>query len=154
MTIQETLSQYLVQAAPVIGTLLLAVITALSARAVSWVNAHTKNTLVNGFMARLSTEVYAGVSAIEQTVVEQLKKSNGGVLTAADAAAVKKSAVDLVLANLGGDKWLAEAKKILGETDIEAFLASRIEAAVNEMGKSAPVVKVQAPPTPVQVAAS
>lgn len=146
MTLGQTVSQYGIEAAPVVGALFLAVVTALSARAIAWVNAHTKNVLINGFMERLSSEVTHGVSAMEQTVVAQLKAKTGGTLTAEDAANVKKAAVDLVRANLGGDKWIAEAKKILGETDIEAFLASRIEAAVNAMGQPAVVaVPVVAP---------
>lgn len=134
MTVQQTLSQYAQDAAPVVGTLLVAVVTYLAAQATAWVRAHTKNALALGFMDRLSEEVEKGVAAIEQTMVAQLKPADGGTLSPADAARVKQAAVDLVLANLGGDKWIAEAKKVLGEADIKAFLESRIEAAVHQLG--------------------
>jgi hypothetical protein len=138
MTIQQTMTTYAVDAAPVLGTLLVAVVTFLAAQATAWMRAHTKNTLVLGFMDRVSEEVEKGVAAIEQTVVAQLKPASGGVLSAEDAARVKQAALDLVLANLGGQKWLDEAKKILGEADIKAFLASRIEAAVQGMQRVTP----------------
>ncbi len=150
MTVSQTLSQYVADAAPVLGTLLVAVVTCLAARATAWVNAHAKNALVTGFMDRLRREVDAGVAATEQTVVANLKPADGGSLTPADAARAKQAAEDLVLANLGGDKWIAEAKKILGEADIKAFLASRIEAAVHSMSQWQTIP--DAPPAAVAVA--
>lgn len=144
MTIQQTLSQYAVEAAPAIGTLLGAAVTWFLAQATLWLKAHTKNALVIGIMGRMAEEVEKGVAAIEQTVVASLKPANGGVLSVEDAARVKQAALDLVIANLGGQKWIDQAKKILGEADIKALLSSRIEAAVQGMQREAAPTAVAA----------
>lgn len=151
MTISETVSGFIVQAAPVVGTLVLAVVGWLGAHAVAFIRARTKNVLVLGFMDRLTSEVNAAVAAADQLVVADLKASAvNGKLTAADAAKIKTDVLAQVMQNLGGDKWIAEAEKVIGVTDVEAFLSTRIEAAVAALAaSSASILVPQAPIAPV-----
>jgi len=130
MTLQETISQYLVAAAPYVGTLFLAAFTWLAAHARNWLAAHTKNALVKGILDRLSSEVYNVIQNFEQTAVSVLKAKNGGVLTVDDARAIKAKELAMIKGNLGGDQWITTAQKILGVEDIQTLLESRIEAAV------------------------
>lgn len=148
MTITETVSQLAAQAAPVVGTLVLAVMGWLGAHAVAFVRAHTKNTLVLGFMDRLDEEVEAAVAAAEQVAVADLKASSAtGKLTPADAVRIKGDVLAQVQKNLGGDRWVAEAEKVIGVTDVEAFLSTRIEAAVAALAASSASALV--PPAPI-----
>jgi hypothetical protein len=142
MTLSNTVSQFAAQAAPVVGTLVLAVVGWLGAHAVAFIRARTKNTLVLGFMDRLTSEVNAAVAAAEQLVVTDLKAASGGKLSATDAAKIKADVLAQVQKNLGGDAWIAEAEKVIGVTDVEAFLSTRIEAAVAALAASSAQVIV------------
>jgi hypothetical protein len=145
MTLGETLSQYATEAAPVVGTLVLAVFGWLVARLTAWVTAHTKNKLIIGITDRATSEAKSAVAAADQIVVADLKTKNGGTLTEADAAKVKADVLAQLRANLGGDAWVAQAQKILGVQDIEAYLSSKVEAAVHALGQaSAPALVLQA----------
>ena len=139
MNLSQTLSSYVTQAAPAIGTLFLAAVTWLCYHATSWMRAHTKNALVLGMTDRLSTEVQTGVAAAEQTAVADAK-SAGANLSRSTADKIKADVLAQVTANLGGDKWISQAQKILGVDDIQAYLSSKIEAAVLALNAPAPVV--------------
>lgn len=147
MTLQETLSNFAVSAAPYLGILILSAFTWLTVHASQFLAAHTKNALVKGILDRLSSEVYTVIQNFEQTAVSILKAKNGGVLTFEDAQAIKAKEIAMLKSNLGGDQWVAEAQKILGVQDIQAFLAARVEAAVLSLnnGKPTPAAAPVAP---------
>jgi molybdopterin converting factor small subunit len=145
MTVGETLSQYATEAAPAVGTLALAAFAWLCARATAWVTAHTKNKMILAITDRATTEAKTAVAAADQIAVEDLKAKNGGTLSAADAEKIKADVLAQLRANLGGDAWVATAQKVLGVQDIEAYLSSKVEAAVHALGQaSAPAVVLQA----------
>jgi hypothetical protein len=149
MTLTQTLSTYVTQAAPAVGTLFLAAVTWLCYHGAAWMKAHTKNALVLGMTDRLSTEVQTGVAAAEQTAVADARAA-GANLSRGTAAEIKAAVLAQVTANLGGDKWIAQAQKVLGVADVQAYLSQKIEAAVLALNTppamATPVVVVPAKP--------
>lgn len=154
MTIAKTVSDFAAEVAPAVGTLAMAAVTWLCVKASAWVHARTKNVLVTGFMDRLSTEVQSAVAAADQLAVADIKAASvNGRLTATDAAKVKADVLAQIKANLGGDAGVAKATKILGVTDIEAYISARIEAAVQALATTAPAAPVP-PVAPISAPAA
>jgi hypothetical protein len=119
------------------------VITLVFARLATFIAAHAKNTAVQGVLVRLNDAVETAVLALEQTMVMTAKAAaGGGKMPKEIAAQVKQAALDEVKSHLG-DKGLAELQVILGvhKLDLDAFLATRIEATVMDTSvPSDPVV--------------
>jgi hypothetical protein len=123
----------LVVCAPV----LTAAITWASVKFADLIKARTKNELIGGILARLTTSAFTLVREAEQTAVAAIKaardpKSPGGEeLTKEEGEQIKKAVVDK-LKEVWGVKGLHEAGKILGLTDagLDKFISAKVEEAV------------------------
>lgn len=146
MTVAQTVSQLAVQAAGPLTDLAVAAFGALCVKATLWVHAHSKNKLILDMTDRATTEAKSAVAAAAQITVGDLKaKAPNGKLSLEDAARIKADVVAKVTANLGGDKWVNKAQSILGVTDIEAFLSTKVEAAVQALSVPAVAAPVATP---------
>lgn len=141
MTLQQVLSNYATDALLALGPVIVALIGFLGVKLTAYVHAHTKNALVTGMIDRLTHEVNVAVTAIEQTMAAALKAKNGGVLTVQDAEALKAKEIAMITSSLGGDKWIAEAQKILGADNIKAYLGSLIDAEVLKLAPAPAAAK-------------
>lgn len=84
------------------------------------------------------------VQELQQTMVAAAKRrANGGPLTEADKTAIKTEAFNRIRAHFTPER-LVELARVLGVADINAYIQSKIEAAVLVLGKGV----VQAPTTP------
>lgn len=132
MTLAETVSQLAVKASGPLTDLAVAAFGALCLRATVWVHAHSKNKLILDMTDRATTEAKSAVAAAAQITVDDLKAKTGK-LSPADAAQIKSDVIAKIKANLGGDQWVQKAQDILGVTDIEAFLSTKVEEAVKTL---------------------
>lgn len=122
-------------AEPLMG-LAAAALTWLCAWASRWFYVRAKNERVKGILLRLNDAAGTAVAEIEQSAVKALKAASpDGKLTAATAAAVKDAAITSLKGHLG-PKGVEELKTVLGVSDVEAALNSRIESAVAAAAQS------------------
>lgn len=128
------------QALPGLETLFAALISLAVAAATRWINAHAKNTVVNGIMSRLLATVEAVVNELEQTVVSNIQK-DGAPLTPAQRADLLNSALDKVRTHLG-PKGIAELEAIFQPDQLNAILISYIESEVHRTNASQQSVAV------------
>lgn len=144
----QALSGYFLQALPAVALILSAVIAWLGKKAGAWLTAHTKlmdNELFVGIATRLGIAATNAVQAVEQTTVTSLKASSGGkTLSPGDVLVARNAAIDLMKKSLGGAAGVAKVQDILQVPDIEAELASLVEATVRRL--KAPVVVAPAVP--------
>lgn len=92
--------------------------------------AHVKNATISGILTRLDSYVEAQVRAVAQTYVDALKTS--GAWNAATAAQANAQALAQLKANLGA-QGIADLAGIVGVSNVEAFLTSKIEAQVHAL---------------------
>lgn len=113
----------------------------------NYIAAHTKNEFLKGALIRLDDTILAVVREIEQTVIIGLKAASAdGVVTPEEIADIKKQALDTVRAHLG-PKGLADLAKVFGleGTALDAFISTKIEAAVHSLHAEAPAVDPSSP---------
>lgn len=118
--------------APVLGTVLVAVLTWLGARLASLITANIHNVYLRGVLVRADDAVITAVKEVGQIYVDELKKANvDGVLTADEKAQAKKNAVAKAKEYLG-PKGLILIEQVLGLTGsaLDGFLGGKVEAAV------------------------
>lgn len=128
-TILPMLAQALVPA-------IMALVTWLLVRGTQWLQAHTKNAYMQGVLGRLGLFVTTTVQQLEQTIVADLKATDGK-WTPEVAAKVKADALAQVK-QLMGKTGLVELEKVLGiqTGDVEKFLGDAIESAVHKLPAS------------------
>jgi hypothetical protein len=92
-------------------------------------------------LLRVEEIVFAAVREVQQLLVDDLKaRSPGGRLGPADRERVKQAALATVRAELG-PRGITELARVLGtpQEALNHVLSTRIEAAVHEMRRAAPV---------------
>jgi hypothetical protein len=100
-----------------------------------------QNESLKGVLVRLDDAVFTAVKDLQQSVVEQIKAANAdGKITDDEKKQIKERALASVKANLG-TKGLAEVARVLGLDGgaLEGLLASKVEAAVHDLRRTAPV---------------
>lgn len=134
----------------VIPTVVLPFFGWLSVLLGNWLRANVKNAKVSGILQRLDTFVADNVRAIAQTYVDAAKAS-GGFNSQAQASA-KAQVLAQLKAHLGA-QGISEITTILGISDVDSFLATKVEAMVHNVSTSTPAasaVTVNMPqPAPV-----
>lgn len=125
------------QVAPVLLDSLVTLIAVALAMGIRWVNAHTKNAIVQGITKRLADTTETVVRETEQTMVKQIKE--GGLLSPGQAKVVKEATLNSLKTYLG-PKGIAELKKVFPKDELEAVLNARIEAAVHDLRASQGVI--------------
>jgi len=124
----------------VLSPVLLAGLSWLSVKAAQLISAKVANERLRGILLRIDDAVVAIVREISQVWVSGRKAASPcGTLTPEQRAQAKQAALDSVMSQLG-TKGLAEVEKVLGlaAEAVEAFLATRIEAAVHRLQTTAP----------------
>lgn len=119
---------------PVVATAL----TILIGFAVRWLSARVGNERLQTLFAFVAEAIETSVREIEQTMVEGLKAARlDGTLSDDEKTAVLKATIESAKRSLG-PKGLAllEAAAGVGEAELEAWLSSRIEAAVQKLRAS------------------
>jgi hypothetical protein len=134
---------------PVFG----AVLTALALDLKKLIQAHVKNVVTSGILARLDDFVLTVVLGLNQTVVDDLKSAQGGKLTQAQKVQVKNDALTR-LKLLLGPQGLADLSQVLGLNDssLEFALTSKLEAKVGSVAANAVAQAVSTAAGEVQAA--
>lgn len=136
MTTSEFWSEFAATALPYVLIILSAVMAWVSAAVVRLINAHVKNVAVRGTLERLNTEVAIAVTEVAQTTTDALKEAaDDGKLTKDEASAALVEAKSKAFAYLGTD-GVDALKRVLGPVDVEAYVVSRIEAAIGKSKES------------------
>ncbi len=106
----------------------------VAAKLVAFLSAHTKSVQVQAALVRLASVSDTVVREVAQTTVDELKAaSSSGTLTTTEARTAAGTAFTKAKENLGGDKGMADIKKILGVDDVGALLTTHLEAAVHKL---------------------
>lgn len=131
----EQLVKTLGDVAVVLSPLLIALLGLLAKKLADFIASKTRSEALRAVLVKLDTAVFSVVGELEQTVVEKLKKhSEDGKLTKEEIEDIKAA----VLAKLKSYISFDEIGKLLGASDVEAFVASRVESAVHAMRKADP----------------
>lgn len=128
----------LIQLIPLLSPLVMLGLGYVSKLLADLIKAKTKNEYLSGVLVRLNTSVVDAVKAIEQSVVEEIKKASAdGVITDAERLSIKQAALDAVKSYLGV-KGLNEIGKVLGLSNaaVEGLISDKIEAAVHDLKKT------------------
>lgn len=126
--------QYVV---PALFTAIAAVVTAGGAALVALVKTKTKNETIAGMLDRIIHTVQTVVLDVNGTVkVEYLELTKDGDLSAADKARLKAVALDRVKSHLGSAVALIPAVFGITPEQIDSFLGSHIEAAVESLNRT------------------
>lgn len=120
-------------AQPLSDVLVLA-IGAVGVKLVAFLSAHTKSVKIQTALVRLESVSDSVVREVAQTTVDNLKTASvDGSLSLAEAKTAATSAYMKAKENLGGDKGMANIKKVLGVEDVSALLTTHLEAAVHKL---------------------
>lgn len=128
----------LIQLIPLLSPLIMLGLGYVSKLLADLIKAKTKNEYLSGVLVRLNTAVMDAVKAIEQSVVEEIKRASAdGMITDAERLSIKQTALNSVKAYLGV-KGLNEVGRVLGLTDaaVEGLISDKIEAAVHDLKKT------------------
>jgi len=120
---------------------LLAALTWAAAKLAQLIRAKVQNEYLKNALVRLDDAVFTAVKDLQQSVVEEIKAaSSDGKITDEEKKQIKDRAIAAVKSHLG-TKGLAEAAKILGLEGgaLEGLLSSKVEAAVHDLRRTAPV---------------
>jgi hypothetical protein len=124
-----------------LSPVLLAALTWASAKLAQLIRAKVQNESLKGVLVRLDDAVFTAVKDVQQSVVKHIKSASAdGKLTDDEKKQIKERALVAVKAHLG-TKGLAEIAKVLGHEGgaLEGLLASKVEAAVHDLRRTAPV---------------
>jgi hypothetical protein len=131
---------------PALFTAIAAIVTWGGKALIDLINAKTKNQLVAGILARLTSAVQVAVMDVNGTVkAAYLEAVKDGPITPEEKSRLKAIAIAKVKEHLGM-KGLGELVTILGvnSTLIDSFLGSHIEAAIEGMKPGAAPVTTPA----------
>ena len=123
----------------ILSPVLLAVLTAASAKLAQFIRAKVQNEYLQGLLIRLDDAVVTAVKGLEQSVVEQIKAANAdGKITNDEKKQIRDAAIAAVKSNLAAN-GLTELAKILGMQDaaMDGLFSSKIEAAVHDLRRTA-----------------
>lgn len=115
---------------------LVGVLTVGAARLTTFIHGKVKNEYLEGVLLRLDDAVLTVVKDLEQTIVREIKRASAdGKIPVEERRRIK----DMALAKLKsylGPKGLQLLVKVLGLSGsaLDAFLVSKIEAAVHDVG--------------------
>lgn len=126
----------------ILSPVLLAALTWAAAKAAELVRAKVKNEYLKGVLVRLDDAVFTAVKELQQSVVDEIKRASAdGKITDEEKRRIKEKALTTVKSHLG-NKGLAELAKILGLNGggLDGLLSSKVEAAVHDLRRTAPVV--------------
>jgi hypothetical protein len=125
----------------VLSPILLAALTAASAKLAQLIRAKVQNEYLKGLLIRLDDAVLTTVKDLEQSMVEQIKAASAdGKITDDEKKQIRDAALTAVKSNLG-TKGRAEVAKILGLQGggMDGLLSSKIEAAVHDLHRTAAI---------------
>lgn len=105
-----------------------------------FIRAKTKNEALAGALTRLNDVVFTVVKALNQTVVDELRKANAdGKVTKEEVAGIKAKALEQVKSHIG-PKGIDELLFVLGlkdEAALDKLVSDKVEAAVGDVKASA-----------------
>jgi hypothetical protein len=136
-----TFSNITLKALEALSPLLMAAVGWVATRLAQLINSRTRSEAMRSALLRVEEIVFAAVREVQQLLVDDLKaRSPDGRLGPADRERVKQAALATVRAELGS-RGIAELARVLGtpQNALDHVLATRIEAAVHEMRRGAPV---------------
>lgn len=108
-----------------------------------FIRAKTKNEALAGALVRLNDVVFTVVKALNQTVVDELRKASAdGKVTKEEVEKIKATALAQVKSHIG-PKGIDELLYVLGlkdEAALDKFVADKVEAAVGDVKASTPAI--------------
>lgn len=131
---------------PVLGSLLITVLTWGAVKLTQYIQAKTKNVLVQGILIRATDAVTTSVKEVSQVYVDAIKEASAdGVLTKEEQARALELALFKAKQHLG-PHGLQELLFVLGLSSkspeapaaLDSFLTSRIEATVADLKPTVP----------------
>ena len=125
----------------ILSPVLLAALTWAAAKLAQLIRAKVQNEYLKGVLVRVDDAVFTAVKNLQQTVVEQIKAASAdGKITDDEKKQIKEKALAAVRSHLG-TKGLTEAAAILGlgGSALEGLLSSKVEAAVHDLRRTAPI---------------
>lgn len=137
---KEVLIQMSVQLLPLLGSLLLALLSFGVAKLITLIQAKTKNEWLKGALVKATEAVFNAVHSVEQTMAAKFKEAAAdGKITPEEAAQLKAAALESVKSYLG-EKGLKELMSVLSldALGLDKFLADKIEANVAQMKQANP----------------
>lgn len=137
---KEILIQTSVQLLPLLGTILLALMSMGAAKLVALIQAKTKNEWLKTALVRATDAVFQAVHFVEQTMAAKLKDAaSDGKISAEEGAQLKAAALDAVKSYLG-DNGMKELMSILGfdSPSLDKFLSDKIEASISQIKQANP----------------
>lgn len=125
---------------------LLAALTWAAAKLAQLIRAKVQNEYLKGVLVRLDDAVFTAVKDLQQSVVEEIKAASAdGKITDDEKRQIKERALASVKSHLG-TKGLAEIAKVFGLEGgaLETLLSSKVEAAVHDLRRTAPLAAAPA----------
>ena len=127
---EEMLTQTVGTLAPVLATLITTMLTWAAAEAARYVRKRTQSEAVNNALSRVVHMTETTVAEINQQLADDLRAAAAdGKLNATDRWELKDKAIGLVQERLKPEVLAIAAN---GVSDLEQFIAARIERAVRE----------------------
>lgn len=120
---------------PALGSVIVALLSALSVQINRWIASKTKNEKLAGLFSRIDDAVFVAIKEVAQLSVDAARQAAvDGKLPAEIAAAAKTAAIASARSHLG-PKGIRELIEIVGipAESVDAFLGSRVEAGVAEL---------------------
>lgn len=120
----------------------------------NWIASKTTNEEILALMKQVSDAAMQAVQVVYQTLIDAVKKKQGGVVSEADKRQAAIRALAIMKTTMG-PQLIEKLKKEKGLTDanLDAFLTAQIESAVYESKKNRPKdleSNVEQPKKPVE----
>ena len=134
---QELVSQVVAALLPILQLLVVALVGWAAKEVAGFIAQRIKNEALKAALDRLNVTVFDVVLDVEQTVVSKLKDASAGGKPITDAvwADVKDTAIAKVKALLG-PAGIAKLLSVLGITDVDNLIATKVESHVAQLKRS------------------
>lgn len=144
------LSEVALKSLAALSPALVGALSWLSIKGANWIAAKTTNEYMKGVYVRLNETVMSAVREADQVFVAEMKEASvDGKITPEERVQIKTKVINTVKSHFGM-KGLAELSKIFGlsGSEVDKFLSTKVEAAVQVVRLEKDVAAVQIPQMP------